>query len=132
MGLWGFLAGFTLLFGVEEFRRLRAAPGDVRQGIPARRRGAIVFVVAGALLLVFAVRDIIDASGMIPAIISVLAGLAACYVVAWGLDRMTRPSPESVTPVVERTGSLGPLLQAGAGILAGTAVAMAIKLAWLS
>jgi len=129
---WGFLAGFALLFGVEEFRRMRAAPKDVRQGTPAWRRGSIVFVVAGALLLLLAVGDIEASSGMVLAGVTVLAGLATCYVVSWGLERITRRSPEPAATASEPGGMAVPLLSVGASVLAGTGVAMAFRLAWLA
>ena len=128
----GFLAGFGLLFGVEEFRRLRAASGNVRQGAPAWRRGSIVFIVAGALLLLFAVGDIEASSGMVRAAVTVLAGLAACYLVSWGLERVVRRSPHASATASEPEGMTLPLLLVGASVLAGTGVAMAVRLVWLS
>src|SRR6056297_69105 len=129
--IWGFLAGFALLFGVEEFRRLRAASGDVRQGAPAWGRGSIVFIVAGALLLLFAVGDIEESSGMMLAAVAVLAGLATCYLVSWGLERVMRRSPELAATAGGQAGMTVPLLLVGASVLAGTGVAMAFRLAWL-
>ncbi|NGX17336.1 hypothetical protein [Wenzhouxiangella sp. XN24] len=128
---WGFLAGFALLFGVEEFRRLRAVSGDVRQRAPAWRRGSIVFIVAGVLLLLFAVRDIEASSGMVRAAVTVLAGLAACSLVSWGLERVTRRSPQAVATAGEPGGTTVSLLLVGASVLAGTGVAMAVRLVWL-
>lgn len=136
-GLWAFLVGFALLFGFPEYQRLRVRRDDVRPTAPARRRGTLAAVVAGGggalVLLVFAVGDIRDASGMGLAIVPVLAGLASCYLVSWVLDRVMAPSPPAVVEAtVERAPMLVPMLQVGASLLAGTAVAMVIKLAWLS